>query len=95
MDSECPEPSCSVAPDAVLQRAEQKLVDTMLTADLIHLSQQGDDIFVVSTDDDMWPGIRSALNTGCRVYHLHPRRGRSTRYPYRQPAPPNYFEFSL
>lgn len=76
---ECPHPSCSVTPAEIFYRSEQKLVDTMLTADMINVaSKRGETFAVVSSDDDMWPGIKSALLLGCRVFHVHPKPGRYT-----------------
>ena len=58
----------------LLSRREQKLVDTMIVADLIHLASRGETpIGLVSSDDDMWPGILSALNIGASVIHVHTR----------------------
>ena len=47
------------------------MVDTMLVADMIHLAQRGDDKFVVvSSDDDLWPGMLSAMASGSTVIHV-------------------------
>ena len=70
---ECPHPGCGVTPRTVLGRNEQKLVDSMLVVDLIRLSQASELIVLVSSDDDMWPGIRGALLHGARVVHVQPR----------------------
>lgn len=54
-----------------MTRVEQKLVDTMLVADLIHLAINGEmTIAVVSSDDDFWPGILSAMTLGAHVVHI-------------------------
>ena len=67
----CPTAGCGVVPDNLLKRAEQKLVDTMLVADLIRLAQTTNErLIVVSSDDDLWPGIRTALLGGARVVHV-------------------------
>lgn len=76
---QCSMSACNVAPKDVLVRDEQKLVDTMLVTDLLALSRGGaTEVAVVSTDDDMWPGVRLALTWGVRVFHIHPVPGRST-----------------
>ncbi len=70
----CPVPGCIAEPHMLLSRREQKLVDTMIVADLIHLAGRGETpIGLVSSDDDMWPGILCALNIGATVIHLHTR----------------------
>ena len=66
----------------VLQKWEQKLVDTMLVSDLIFLATRGErDLVVVSSDDDIWPGIRTALQLGARVTQVH-TGGRETPADY-------------
>ena len=66
--------------DQVLTRTEQKLVDTMLVADLIHLASSGEtSVAVVSSDDDMWPGMLMAMSHGAQIVHIctkHPSRNR-------------------
>jgi hypothetical protein len=70
----CPQPGCIAEPHMLLSRREQKLVDTMIVADLIHLAGCGETpIGLVSSDDDMWPGILCALNIGASVIHIHTR----------------------
>lgn len=68
----CPVDGCVAKPAILLSRSEQKLVDTMMVADLIHLANRGEtQLCIVSSDDDMWPGILCALNMGANVIHLH------------------------
>jgi hypothetical protein len=70
----CPAQGCIAEPKMLLSRDEQKLVDTMIVADLIYLASNGQStIGLVSSDDDMWPGILSALNLGAHVVHLQTR----------------------
>jgi len=70
----CPEQTCATTIDKVLIRAEHKLVDTMLVADLIHFAMAGNSpIAVVSSDDDLWPGILMALDAGSHVLHVRPK----------------------
>ena len=67
----CPETSCTRSIDQLLTRAEQKLVDTMLVADLIHLASSGEtSLAIVSSDDDLWPGMLMAMSNGTHVVHV-------------------------
>ena len=80
----CPVDGCVVAPRDVLERAEQKLVDSMIVIDLVHLAQAtSEPLVVVSADDDLWPGIRFVLLRGARVVHVIPHLGRSVPDRYR------------
>lgn len=55
----------------------------MLTADLIHLAKNGQqELAVVSSDDDLWPGIQMALLAGAHVIQVHTRSGRPTPLAY-------------
>ena len=92
----CVEESCSVKISDVMTRPEQKLVDTMLTADLIHAASLGpSDLVVVTNDDDLWPGIRTAVHLGVTVHHIHPRRGRTTPEFYASTVTKNYSQYSF
>lgn len=71
----CPEPSCSRTVDQLVRRSEQKLVDTMLVADLVHLAHPGEScIAVLSSDDDLWPGMLMAMSHGMQVVHVGTKR---------------------
>jgi hypothetical protein len=73
---QCPRSGCGKPIEDLLSRREQKLVDTMLVADIIHLAHQHEQIIcVVSSDDDIWPGMLSAMNAGAEVIHV------TTKYP--------------
>jgi uncharacterized LabA/DUF88 family protein len=73
----CPASACAVTRSSLLRRNEQKLVDTHLVVDLLHLSKQSrDPLCIVSSDDDLWPGIRAATLSGSRVILLHPKNHR-------------------
>lgn len=73
-ESMCPHPRCEVTPRNVLRRSEQKLVDSMLVVDLVTLGQTVSELIVlVSSDDDMWPGLRAALLHNARVLHVSAR----------------------
>ncbi len=90
-EGRCPVDGCSVAPESILTRPEQKLVDSMLVVDLVHMAlQTREPIAVVSADGDLWPGIRYALLRGARILHVMPRHGRSPLDPYRKLATPTY-----
>ena len=92
----CPDSSCGVRIADVITRHEQKLVDTMLTADLIHSASSGiSDIVVVTNDDDLWPGIRTAIFLGVFVHHIHPQKGRSTPTYYSSTVKKNYSQYSF
>jgi hypothetical protein len=67
----CPVAGCGRSANDFLRKSEQKLVDTMLVADLIHLSSTGfDQIAVVSSDDDLWPGMLMAMHNGANLFHV-------------------------
>lgn len=73
-ESKCPHPRCEVSPRNVLRRSEQKLVDSMLVVDLVTLGQTASELIVlVSSDDDMWPGLRAALLHNARILHVSAR----------------------
>lgn len=79
----CPQPGCTLTPGELFYRDEQKLVDTMLTADLVYLARGSTTCFVVvSSDDDLWPAIRLALLAGHSVVHLHTKPQRRTAAHY-------------
>jgi hypothetical protein len=94
-DRTCPGKDCTVRPRHILTRPEQKLVDTMLVADLIHLSSQPEATTIVSSDDDIWPGIRMALSAGGAILHVHSKRGQGTPEFYRGRLPSTYQELHL
>ena len=78
----CPHPSCNATPHSVLARNEQKLVDSMMVVDLLRLAQTTSELLVlVSSDDDLWPGIRGALLHEAHVLHIHGRRSPSQYQP--------------
>ena len=84
----CPRQGCSVEPTDVLDRAEQKMVDSMILVDMVHVARQTNEpIVMVSADDDLWPGIHFILLAGAEVVHVLPRRGIPSRPAF--PLPPN------
>lgn len=91
----CPVVGCSVGLSHVLTKPQQKLVDTMLTADLIHFATHGErSVGVVSSDDDLWPGIKAALLHGARVAHVHTKLG-GTPMAYAERAGAAYTQHSI
>lgn len=67
----CPGTGCQRSLTDIVIRSEQKLVDTMMVADLLHLSSKAEEsIVVVSSDDDLWPGMLTAMSVGTRIWHI-------------------------
>ncbi len=73
--TKCPDPSCAVMMGSILIRDEQKMVDTLIVADIAQLAlvDKAKNIVVVSSDTDMWPGVILALRAGCSILHIHPK----------------------
>jgi len=70
----CPKPGCGVAVGDLVYRHEQKIVDTMLSCDLIHAAGGGTDrIILVSGDDDFLPPLRTILLRGAAAVRFHPK----------------------
>lgn len=90
----CALDGCGIRAKDILSRPEQKLVDTMLVGDLIFLVKDSQRVAIVSSDDDMWPGIRMALAFGEPIIHVHPRKGQQTPDAYKIRAPSNYLEIA-
>lgn len=88
-------PNCNtVKPSHIFYRGEQKLVDTMLTSDLIFSAQSPVNLVVVSSDDDFWPGIKTTLSSGKKVIHIH-TRARATPTDYTRTTKTNYIQKQL
>lgn len=77
----CGNPRCNSKLIDVFVRDEQKMVDTLIVADMAHqaLAAKASDIVVVSSDTDMWPGVLLALRAGCAVTHIHTKCGGQTQ----------------
>lgn len=73
----CTAAGCGVQLNEVLVRDEQKMVDTMMVADIAHkvFVEKATEVVLLSSDVDMWPGIFLALNAGVRVTHVHGQAG--------------------
>jgi uncharacterized LabA/DUF88 family protein len=84
----------SIKPSDIFYRGEQKLVDTMLTSDLIFSSYQNVNIAIVSSDDDFWPGIKTTLSLGRKIIQLH-TRNRNTPTFYTRTTTTNYIQKQL
>lgn len=92
----CPVAECTTELTDVIERHEQKLVDTMLTVDIIHASSwMKSDIVVVTSDDDLWPGIRTAISMGVDVHHIHTQGGRRTPFHYSANVGKNYHQYTI
>lgn len=71
----CPRPGCSVVVSDLVYRQEQKIVDTMLSCDLIYAaSAPYDRVILVSGDDDFLPPLRTILLRGVAVVRFHPKQ---------------------
>jgi uncharacterized LabA/DUF88 family protein len=80
----------------LLYRTEQKLVDTMIAADLFALHLQSSRrIAVVTSDDDLWPPIKLLLQLGVQVFHIHTIPGRRTPQFYCRNAGTDYIQLEL
>lgn len=92
----CPTPGCNVTPSDLFTRNEQKLVDSMIVADMFfwHLSSHAE-LAIVSSDDDLWPAIRMLLLRGMKVFHIHTHPGRTTRAFYTQGIGSDYVQLSM
>lgn len=83
---------CNVRPKQIFLRPTQKLVDSMIVADIISLASRNYACAVVSSDDDIWPGIRAAVEFGSPVYHLQSKPNRTTPTYYTEGVPENYLQ---
>lgn len=83
----CPRNGCSVE-DVLLYRNEQKIVDTMLSCDIVYSSVLNKNlVVVVSSDDDFIPPIRSIALRGIPTYRCHPKKN-GMRIPMNMPSSP-------
>lgn len=85
----CDASGCAVRPEDVLHKQEQKVVDSMMVADLIDGAAAGSVVGVVSRDDDVWPGLYMACRTAAEVIHVSTVKSlRVPKYYQSIPAPP-------
>ena len=89
----CPE--CAAVSTDFLPRGEQKLVDTMIATDLLHLSADSEGVALVSSDDDFVPPILQAAITGGTVYHVQTYSNRILDSYYRPSPGLGYHSLSL
>lgn len=80
--------------DDVIFRQEQKLIDTMLTTDLIDISSLNKRVCLTSSDDDMWPGILYSIAKGAKVFHMLTKTTAAPLH-YSQIVKSNYFPKTL
>ena len=79
--NKCAKPGCNKTLKDLFYKREQKLVDSMIVADLIFYAVNGEEtISIVSSDDDLWPGICYALLAGCHVTQVHTRAKHKNQY---------------
>lgn len=93
----CPGVNCTLTTEDLIVRDEQKLVDTMMVADLLslHLTST-EELVIVSSDDDLWPAMRLLLHRGHTLYHIHTNPVRSTPPFYlTRVSPSNYIQLHL
>lgn len=70
----CTVDGCSTIESRLVYRHEQKIVDTMLTCDLIHSASCGNDrIILISGDDDFLPPLRTIVLKGIDAIRFHPK----------------------
>jgi hypothetical protein len=69
----CTMSQCSMMAQDLLVRDEQKMVDTLMVADMAHAAyvDKDDDIVVITSDTDIWPGVLLAIKAGCAVTQIH------------------------
>lgn len=74
----CPISTCIITTSELVYRHEQKIVDTMLTCDLIYTTQLGyDRVILISGDDDFLPPIRTALLRGTTIVRFMTKPNRT------------------
>lgn len=70
----CPKNGCVVTASQLVYRDEQKLVDTMLTCDIIYAANNGyHSVILISGDDDFLPPLRTIVLRGANVIRFHPK----------------------
>ncbi len=70
----CPKANCIVPERGLIYRNEQKIVDTMLTCDLLYAGAgQVDYLVLISGDDDFEPPVRTVLSRGTPLVRFFPK----------------------
>ena len=67
----CPQTGCDVSSISLIYRHEQKIVDTMLTCDIIFAANRVDLIALISGDDDFIPPLRTVILQGAKAVRFH------------------------
>jgi uncharacterized LabA/DUF88 family protein len=67
IDGKCPNPQCAVKTESIASYRFQKLVDTAIVADAVWFARDGEDIVIVSDDEDVIPALIAARAAGRRV----------------------------
>lgn len=67
----CPKLGCEVGQADLIYRHEQKIVDTMLTCDIIYAAKHINHIILVSSDDDFLPPLRTVVLQGTNAVRFH------------------------
>lgn len=77
----CTLASCASTLGDILVRDEQKMVDTLMVADMAHQAfvNGSKDLVLVSSDTDLWPGVLLSLRAGCGVTQVHTKVGGKTQ----------------
>ena len=93
---QCPSPGCTVTLKDIFTRNEQKMVDSMIVSDMFfsHLNSHAE-LAVVSSDDDLWPGIRMLLSRGMKVFHIHTHPSGKTRNFYTRGVGSDYVQLHM
>ena len=96
-NKQCPQPTCTITPEDVFTRNEQKLVDTMIAADLFSLfMSSAPEAVLVSSDDDHLPIVRLLVNTGMTIFHVLTRPKSHSMGLYLRGLDPNkYLQFQM
>jgi uncharacterized LabA/DUF88 family protein len=84
----------NIKPRDIFFRGEQKLVDTMLTTDLIFSTQISENVAIVTSDDDFWPGIKTSIFFGKKIIHIHTKHRQTPMY-YTKTTRSNYIQKQL
>jgi len=68
----CPILGCGIKINDVVERREQKIVDTLLTCDIVYASHaEYDTIILISSDDDFLPSLITASFSGKQIARIH------------------------
>ncbi len=95
-NNECPKTGCNITPENILSKPAQKLVDSMMTVDLIYYTIKNEyEVCIVTSDDDQWPGIKYALLNGATILHVHTHSSRLVPYYYLKNVGNNYIQKNL